>query len=367
MKPGTLLRRRTALGMMAASAAAVCSPAVRAADPKRVRYVLSIPTMSAIVANQTSIPRLLGYYEEEGVRVEPVLAGAGGTSAAIQLVSTGDQDIGSGSYTPLMTRAAEGQDMGLSFFYLQVRNYALDVAVPSDGPVKTIPDIKGKLIGVPTLANEGVAITRFLARDAGMNPEADLRFIAVGSGAQAAQALRSKQIDAYVAPRSQVVQIQTLGLQLRSLPAPAKMRDLVGVGLFARRDFLQKNRATAVGVARAVAKGTVFLMTNPEAAVRLHWKAFPEQVPQGLPVEQALQNGVNTLRTQMEGLAFQDYENVRQFGQYRPEAVAALMDVFGWAGKVQNPSSYFTNDLIAEVNAFDREKIVQQARNYKVS
>lgn len=366
MKSHVSLRRRNVLGLMAGSAATLAAPALRAAEPKRVRYVLSIPTMSAIVSNQTSIPKLLGYYEEEGVLVEPVLAGAGGTTAAIQLVSTGDQDIGSGSYTPLMTRAAEGQDMGVSFFYLQVRSFALDVAVQADGPLKTLQDLKGKLIGVPTLANEGVSVTRFLARDAGMNPEADLRFIAVGAGAQAAQALRSRQVDAYVAPRSQVVQIQTLGLQLRSLPLPAKMRDLFGVGLFARRDYLQKNRATAVGVARAVAKSTIFLMTNPEAAVRLHWKAFPEQVPQGLPVEQALQNGVRTLRTQMETLSFQDHETVRQFGQYRPEAVGAVMDVFGWAGKVQNPNSYFINDLVAEVNAFDREKIVQQARNYTV-
>jgi NitT/TauT family transport system substrate-binding protein len=174
-------------------------------------------------------------------------------------------------------------------------------------------------------------------------------------------------VDVYVAPRSQVVQIETLGVPLRSLALPAKMRDLFGVGLFARRDFLQKNRAVAVGVGRAVAKSTIFMMTNPEAAVRLHWKAFPEQMPQGIPVEQALENGVKTLRTQMETLRFQDHESVRQFGLYRPEAVAALLDVFGWVGKVQNPAAYFSNDLIAEINAFDQEKIVQQARSYKVT
>jgi NitT/TauT family transport system substrate-binding protein len=360
------LRRRDALTWLAGAGASAAAPALRAAEPKRVRYILSIPSMTSIVANQTSIPRLLGYYEAEGVRVEPVLAGAAGVTGAVQLVATGDQDIGSGSYTPMMTRAAEGQDMGLACFYLQVRNYAMTYAVPADSALRGIADLRGKLIGVPTLANEGVPLSRFLARDAGMDPQADLRFIAVGAGAQAGQALRSRQIDVYVAPRSQVTQIETMGIALKVLPLPTRMRELFGVGLFARRDYLKSQRATAVGVGRAVAKSTIFAMSNPEAAVRLHWKAYPEQMPQGMPPEQALDNAVKTLRTQFEGLRFQEHESgVTQYGRYRPEAVAAVLDVFGWSAKIANPQSYFTNDLIDEINAFDREKIVQQARAWR--
>ena len=360
------LPRRTALGWLAGAGALTAAPALRAQETQRVRYILSIPTITPIVANQTSIPSQLGYYEEERVRLEPVLAGAAGIAGAVQLVATGDQDIGSGSFTPLLTRAAEGQDLGLSFFYLQVRNYAMSFAVPADSTVRTIADLKGKLIGVATLASEGPPVSRFLGREAGLDPQADLRFIAVGSGAQAAQALRSRQVDVYVAPRSQVSQIETLGIPLRMLALPTRMRELFGVGLFARRDYLQRNRATVVGVGRAVAKGTLFAMTNPEAAVRLHWKAFPEQVPQGLPPEQALANAVKTLGTQFEGLRFQEHETgMTQFGRYRPESVNAVLDVFGWAGRVGSPDRFFTNDLIDEINAFDRDKVVQQARAWR--
>jgi len=351
---------------MAAGSAAAVVPGVFAAPAKPVRYILSIPTMSVIVANQTSIPKALGYYDQEGVRVEPVLAGAAGIAGAIQLVSTGSQDIGSGSHSPMMARAAQGQDMGVAFFYSQVRRFQVVIAVLADHPARTIADLKGKLIGVPTLANEGAVMVRYAAREANLNPDTDIRLIAVGAGAQAGQALRSSQVDAYIAPRAQITQIEALGITMRSLPSSPRFQDLFGPGLFARRDYIKQNRATVVGVARAVAKSTLFLINNPEAAIRLHWKTHPEQVPQGIPEEKALSDGLRVLRTQIETLKVDEQGPGSQFGYYRPQSVAALLDVFGW-NSVANPSLYFTNDLITEINNFDRKAIVEQARGYKVA
>lgn len=358
--------RRAALRMLAAGTASAVTPGLFAAPAKPVRYILTIPTLSAIVANQTSIPKALGYYEQEGVRVEPVLAGAAGIAGAIQLVATNSQDIGSGSHTPMMARAAQGQDLGVSFFYLQVRTFPMVVAVLSDHPARSILDLKGKLIGVPTLGNEGVVMSRFAAREANMNPDADIRLIAVGAGAQAGQALRSRQVDAYVAPRSQITQIEGLGLSMRALPGSPRFKDLFGPGLFARRDYIKKNRAIVVGVARAVAKSTIFLINNPEAAIRLHWKTHPEQVPQGIPQEKALAEGLRVLRSQIETLQVEEQGPGSQFGYYRPQSVAALLDVFGW-NNVSNPSDYFNNDLIAEINAFDRKAVIEQARAFKLT
>jgi NitT/TauT family transport system substrate-binding protein len=364
--PPLSMPRRTALRLAAAGAASALAPAVFAAPSKPVRYILSIPTLSVVVANQTSIPKALGYYEQDGVRVEPVLAGAAGVAGAIQLVSTGSQDMGSGSHSPMMARAAQGQDMGVAFFYSQVRSFQVEIAVLADHPARSILDLKGKLFGVPTLANEGAVMVRFAAREAGLNPDTDIRLIAVGSGAQAGQALRSKQVDAFIAPRSQITQIEGLGLTMRSLPGSPRFKDLLGPGLFARRDYIKKNRASVVGVGRAVAKSTLFLMTNPEAAIRLHWKTHPEQVPQGIPEEKAIADGLRVLRTQIETLRVDEQGPGSQFGYYRPQSVAALLDVFGW-NSVTNPSDYFTNDLITEINAFDRKAVVDQARAFKMT
>ncbi len=358
--------RRDALRVLSAGAlAALVPPSLRAATPAKVRYILSIPTLSVAVANQTSIPRQLGYYDEESVSVEPVLAGAAGITGAVQLVAKGDQDIGSGSYTPVLSRAAAGQDMGVSFFYQQIRMYPTEVAVLVSHPARSIADLKGKLVGVPTLANEGVAMIQFAARELGLNPASDIRLIAVGAGSQAGQALRSGQVEAYVAPRSQITQLESLGITLRSLPGSPRFKDLFGASLFARRDYLKKNRKVVVGVGRAIAKSTVFLINNPEAAIRLHWKTHPEQVPQGIPPEKALSDALRVMRAQIETLVFQDNDGSKRWGYFRPQSVASVLDVFGW-GAVQNPSDYFTNDLIDDINAFDAAKIAAQAKAYKV-
>lgn len=360
----TSIQRRHLFGVIGGAIATLGAPAVHS-QSKRVRLILGIPTMLPIVANQTSVPTALGYYEQEGIIAEPVLAGAGGTSSAVQLVARGDQDIGSASYTPLLVRAGEGQDMGISFFYLQVRAFVISLATPADSLLSNFAQLKGKLVGVSALGSETSAVLRFLARESGLNLDTDLRQIAVGTGAQAAQALRAREVDAYIAPRSQLAQIEALGLKLKQLPLPNRLRYLFGPGLFARRDYIERNRATVVGMGRAVAKGTVFMMTNPEAAIRLHWKAYPQQVPQGMPFEQALGNALQTLRVQIDGLRFQDHEQVTRFGEYRTESVRDLMDVYGLTDRIQNPARIFNNDLIAEINNFDKEKIIQQAQSFK--
>jgi NitT/TauT family transport system substrate-binding protein len=372
MEPVTeLFRRRrlaaaTSLLLPSLSLLPAARPA-RAAQPQRVKYISAFPVMSLIVANQTSIPRELGYFAEEGVQVEHSLSGAGGTTGAVQLVATGDQDIGSGSSTPMLQRASQGQDMGLVFFYNQVRDYSARIGVNAGSPARSFADLKGKAIGVPTLANEGVVFARYAAREAGLNPETDIRFVAVGVGAQALQALRSGQVDALSAVRGVFAQMETLGFQFRYLPLPAATRSLFGPGLFARRDFLQKNRAAAIGVGRAVAKGTLFMLTNPTAAVRIHWKIYPEQMPQGVAPEKALQDALHVLTTQLDGLRFGEGETIRQLGFYRPESVKALFDVYGYGDKIANSSRYFTNELIGEINAFDRDKVIEQARNFKMA
>lgn len=367
MKSIASFRRRNVLRLASAAAVVGATPlALRAASPERVRYVLAIPTLSVVVSNQTSIPKALGYYDEENVRVEPVLAGAAGITGAVQLVAKGDQDMASGSCTPVMTRAAAGQDLGLAFFYEQIRSYPVEIAVLDGHPARTILDLKGKLVGVPTLANEGVAMVDFAAREARMNPATDIRLIAVGSGAQAGQALRSGQVEAYVAPRSQIKQLEVLGLQTRSLTGSPRFKDLFGSGTFARRDYLAQHRKTAVGVARAVAKSTVFLVNNPEAAILLHWKTYPEQLPQSVSQEKAMQDAMRVMRAQIDTLVFRQDDTVRKYGYFRPQSVAAMLDVFGW-NAVQKPGDYFTNDLIEEINAFDAAKIAEQAKSYRVA
>jgi NitT/TauT family transport system substrate-binding protein len=330
----------------------------------RVRYVFALPALFDLLANQTSIPKHLGYYAEEGVDVE-ITTGGTGTSCT-QLVASGQQDICSGGQSFTIARAAEGQDLGLVFFYNHIRQFNYVLGVMPDSPYREMTDLKGKKIGVTTLASEGVVSTRYFARDAGLDPDKDITFIATGFGAQGLHALQNKRVDALANLPSFFTQLELLGQNFRYLPLPFATKGVFGPGLATRRDYLQKNRQVLIGVGRAVAKSALFMLTNPEAAVRIHWKMYPERRPQGVAADKALRDAVAVLRVENESVKFSDNVTQKLFGHYTPESWMQYLRVYNYADKISDPSRFYTNELIAEINKFDRDKVIAQAREFRL-
>src|SRR5260370_36515613 len=70
------------------------------------------------------------------------------------------------------------------------------IAVPVDSPIKTFADLKGKKIGVTSMASAGVIVARALAASNGFNPDKDVTILVAGEAAQTAALLRNKQVDA---------------------------------------------------------------------------------------------------------------------------------------------------------------------------
>jgi NitT/TauT family transport system substrate-binding protein len=334
-------------------------------QPQKIRYVVALPSLFLVTANQTSVPTYLGYFKEEGIEIEPVAAGTGGVVAATQLVASGQQDVGSGTQSVLIARAAEGQDLGLSFFYNQIRDFHYVLAVLPDSGITDIKQLKGKTIGVSTLASEGVVTGKYFMRTAGLDPEKDATFVAIGSGAQALQAIKSGQVAAISNLESAFVPMEAMGQTFTYLPLPAGTADVFGPGFFARKDYIAANRKALVGLGRAIAKATLFVMTNPEAAVRIHWKAFPEQKPKGVSEERALKLGVRTFEVQKKGFEFRDGEP-KLWGNFTAKSWAGYLDIYGLTSKISDPSHFYTNDLIAEINNFDAQKVIEQAKNFKM-
>lgn len=336
----------------------------RAQELKKVRYIVALPTLSLVTANQTSIPTRLGYYASEGIDLEPTAAGQGGVAAATQLVAAGQQDVGSGTQSAILARAAEGQDLGLTFFYNQIRDFHYVVATLPDSGINSFNELKGKSVGVSSLASEGAVVGRYFIRQSGLSPS-DITFLAIGGGAQALNAIRTAQVQAIVNLEAAFAPMEALGQTFKYLPNPPGTEEVFGPGLYARRDYIEPNRKTLIGIGRSVAKSTVFLMHNPEAAVRIHFKAYPEQMPKGVTEEQALRDGVRTLRVQMKGLQLEEKAN-RQWGSYQAESWSAYLKVYGIAEKIGNPARFYTNDLIREINDFDEKKVIEQAKNFRI-
>ena len=65
------------------------------------------------------------------------------------------------------------------------------MSVLEDGPIKDVKDLKGKTVGVFSLATGGIAFMKSYMRANGMDPDKDIQLVAVGLGAPPIEALRT--------------------------------------------------------------------------------------------------------------------------------------------------------------------------------
>lgn len=330
---------------------------------RRVNYMFAFPSLSNIVANQTSVPQYFGLYADAGLAPE-FNPSSGGPNVSLQLVASGDQHIGSGIMEPAMARAAKGDDMGLVYFYNQVRRNHTMIIVNPDSPIRTLSDLVGKTIGGQALGAGPEKVIRLALEDNGVSPDTEVSFLAVGTGAQALSALRNGEVDAYTASLGTIATMEALGENFKYLPMPDWVKDVIGPGLFTSRRYLEENRDTVVEIGRIVARSTVFVINNPEAAIRIHWKLYPEQVPQGLPFDKALARTLAGMKRQTEVLDFQDGDTVRKFGYMSPASIDRFLLLNKVRDRISNPDHYFSNELVDEINDFDKQEMIDLARNF---
>jgi len=351
------------MGVGGMAALGLAPERVAAQALRRVNYMFAFPQLSTIVANQTSIPRQYGLFAQEGLEVEHNVS-SGGASVALQLVSSGNQDIGSGGMAAALQRAAAGEDMGLVFFYNQIRKNNTVVAVLPDSPIQTLADLAGKSVGVTALGSGPEAVLRHALREIDVNPDSDVEFVTVGIAGQALQAIRAGEVDAYCVAVGSIAPMEAMGASFRFLPMPEWVNEVIGPGLFTNRRFMDGNRDVCVAIGRTVARASVFMIENPEAAVRIHWALYPEEVPQGAPFEEALQRTLAAMRRQTVLLSFAETDTVRKFGYMDPAAIARQLQIEGVEQLADRTDDFFTNALVDEMNDFDIDEMVQLARSF---
>lgn len=309
------------------------------------------------------IGKELGFHAEEGIDLE-VIAVAGGAEG-VQYVATRQAHASFGMIDPMLLSAAKGQDLGVVVYYNATRAMVMQLAVKPGSGITSINQLKGKKIGPASLASTGLTYAKTVLKGAGIDPERDIQVLPVGSGVAAADALYKGRVDALALWDSAYAVMENAGFKVQLLPHPAQTREIGGAGgLIVRRDFLKNNRDLAIGLARASAKGTIFMLENPEALVRLHWKMFPETKPVGIDEAKALQDEIHVVNARADKMDPTKSGVIARWGAGAPEEYIAYAK---WLG-VQLPdlSNYFDMTLVEKINDFDAEKIRQMAKNYKI-
>ena len=138
--------------------------------------------------------------------------------------------------------------------------------------------------------------------------------------------------------------------------------------LFATQSFIEKNPVVIARMGRAVAKSTVFLMTNPEAAVRIFWKQYPDRAPKNMNDPRALQNDLAIIKAETREMAADELPVNFKWGSQDPATFGRIQAYLADAGQIPKaiaPTDFFTNEFAEQYNQFDHQAIVNQAKNWK--
>jgi NitT/TauT family transport system substrate-binding protein len=349
------------LGLALTLALSLLAPLATHAQTK-LRVGTCARTLTAGVGSQFAVAFKMGWFVQEGLDVD--LVPLPGSTDCVKTVATREFHLTLPSSEPLAIARIQGVKIKTFYTAYQTPGYA--IAVPADSPVRTFADLRGKNVGVTNMGSAGVIIARAMAAAAGLNPDTDINIVVAGEGAQPAALMRSKQVDALSQFDTQYALIENAGVKLRILDNRLIER-FPSNGFVALEDTIQARGRDLAGFARAYAKGTVFTITNPEAAVRILYEVFPFTRPTGKDEATAVREDVNVLRARIPHLLLEP-AGVRRWGETNIANLGAYMDfLLKWNVLKQrvNAADLATNELIGEINRFDPEAIAAAARDYK--
>lgn len=353
-----LNRRVFVTGLTAAGTAAFHRPA-RAAN-RVMRWANASGFASPQLANDTvGMHPKLGFYQQEGIELQ--LLNMQGSATTIQNVIAGNCEVASLSPVSYLPLIVENPKVDLTVPYVWLRPIHTQIFVAPNTPFQKIADLKGKTIGFVNQADTAYRMARQMFTELHIDPDQDVSWLPVGQGVPAGRALASGQIDGYAAADTVAATLENSKFAFRGLANIGLVSKLFGLGWGTRRSALKENRKAYVGLFRAMTKTTIFTYTNPERAIQLHFELYPESVPKGIPLEQAVRDAQHILQARRDKwLPAKPSQGDPRFGG---QTVQDWRDWAQFTGlSLPDPSVVYNTDLLDEVNDFDHDAIRRMAK-----
>jgi NitT/TauT family transport system substrate-binding protein len=355
-----MINRRKVIQGIGATAGILAAPYVaRAQEIRKIRMAFGIKSVNPIIIN-ILISEQLGYTKEEGLQFTPV---AVGTNSNAQIaVDKGDVEFAVGTPSFQFPLFAKGQLPPIVNYYEYTYPYKWDVAVKPESGIQKYEDLKGKKLGVSDLGTTDYPVTRAVLKNIGIDPDKDVSWTAVGAGVSAGVALQRGVIDALAYFDTGFGQIDAAGIPIRMLPRPANVPLVGGLFISAMSKFIKDNHKVCVGFARAVNKASEYLLTNPEAGARAFLKLYPETAPRGASEADAVKSILFAAKRRIP-LYRPPYPNTKM-GFIREEEL--ITDAKFQGLDIKDLKQIYTNDLVDEINNYDRNKIIAEAKAAKI-
>jgi NitT/TauT family transport system substrate-binding protein len=313
-------------------------------------------------------PRL-GYYTMEGIQREQLSVNS--LSQGMVAIAQGQVDAGSVTPALFLPALAKEPDFGVIAVYNWLPRSNSVIVAPAESAIKSIADLAGKRIGIRNHGDGSSAIIQTAFADLGLKP--DYQLIAIGDVGMAGNALQRKSVDAMVAYDTLTGRIEALGFPLRYLTMTASFTKGAATWYGIRKKDLMNNRKSVISFLRGTAKSTLFAHHNLNAAIKLHWLVYPESKPKTKSVDEALQELQIIMKARRNAWVRRPDDPEQRLGATSPDDWTAALHnaVTGTnnpelANRFGDGSDVFTNELLDEVNDFDKAAIIKQARDFKI-
>jgi NitT/TauT family transport system substrate-binding protein len=175
--------------------------------------------------------------------------------------------------------------------------------------------------------------------------------------------LRDGQVDAMMQTANNMTVFENAGFKFRFFDKPEELDKLFGAGYYVHERAISDSKMKdALGrYFRVVAKSVLFMKTNPEAAVRIHWKIKPDSKPTGQTEDKALANAMRDLATTAE---YAGKPSSGKWGEYIADKMRAYIAFAGVSETLKDPQYLFTTAFVEAANSFKDEDIVAFAKSY---
>lgn len=309
-------------------------------------------------AGHSSLPAVLGYWKEEGIDVN--VFGMNGGAAGLQLLTAGNVDFLSITGEELLVARSKGTPV--KAVYMHARTPISRIAVPKSLGVTSLKDLKGKTLGTPIMQPNQFAVAAFA--EVGVNYTKDLKVVATGVGAPALLALQRGDIAGWLSWDTAVATLENRGMEFVVFK-PSYYGELFGNVVATREEMIAKNPELVVKLARGISKAVHFGLQNPEAAIKIHWKAYPQSKPQGTSEEELLKDAKRIFQSRFDSYKL---EGTNKYGESFPaqwKRVADQLVEQEMLPKGFDASGVYTNQFVDEINKWDRAAVEKQAAGWK--
>jgi len=312
----------------------------------------------------------LNFYKPGGVDVEYVNMSS--MAQAMQSLRAGHVDFGPAVPGILLPAMAKDPTLDLVSVYKWLPRNANVIVVKPGSPIRSAADLAGKRIGVRNQGDPGIVVTKTMLAELGLKDD-KCEYIAIGDGAPAGAAIDNDRVDAMVSFDTATARIELVGTQLRYVPITPKFAQVGSGWICVPRKLLKEERKGLVALFRGIAKSTIFAHSNLDAGIDLHWAVYPESRPKGRSEEEARKELAFILKDRKNSWMRRPDDPDQRIGASSLAEWKANIEMTAESSKnpklaeeLGDPNRLFTNELIDEVNAFDRQAVVEMAKAFKL-